>query len=320
VGAVALLASLPERFRANEESKLLLVALGILSGVALMLRPQFIFLPIILGLYVAWISWRFKAVTLRLICKQVFLVICPGVFLIIGWSSFNYFELGRFTISAQTGVNLTEHTIAFVELAPEKYRQLRDILVKYRDVHIAQTGRHTATWEAVPELRKVTGLSQAGLDAELVQMSMTLITQHPLRYAALVGQSWIGFWLVTNPPGLKDLRPVAAVQPLTTVWRVEHVMLRAVNAAFLFLVPFAFASSRVRVLLDWEFVRVGICSIVITSSLVQALSVGVDNTRYAVTVQPLIGLFVLIAIWRVTSQWCPTNAAIEYARIERGSR
>ena len=66
-----------------------------------------------------------------------------------------------------------EHAIAFAELAPDRYRVMRDVLVKHRDLHLAETGRHTATWEAVPELKKVTGLSSlVDLDRELLKLSV----------------------------------------------------------------------------------------------------------------------------------------------------
>jgi hypothetical protein len=193
-----------------------------------------------------------------------------------------------------------EHTIAFAELAPDRYSVMRDVLVKHRDLHLAETGRHTATWEAVPELKKVTGLSSlVDLDRELLKLSVRLIADHPFKYAALVAEAWISFWLVPNPKGIETVRPVRMAELLALIWRFEQPLLRAVNAIFLILVTSAIVSKRFRARTQWGFVLTAISAIVLLSSLLQAFVVGVDNARYGVTAQPLIALLVIAAFYQL---------------------
>lgn len=221
--------------------------------------------------------------------------------MILAWSGFNDYQVGYFTLSTQTGVGLMEHTIAFVELAPERYRTIRDVLIKHRDIHLAQTGRYTATWEALPELKKVTGLPFSALDRELLKISTSLIVEHPLRYAALVGDAWVSFWLVSNPTGLEDVKPEVLSALLVWIWRFEHLLLRLINAVFLVFVFAAMFSCRFRQQTRWGFVLTAISAIILASSILQALAVGVDNTRYGVTVQPLIVLVVVTAAFQMLS-------------------
>jgi hypothetical protein len=218
--------------------------------------------------------------------------------MILAWSYFNYVQVGRFSLSTLTGIGLMEHTIAFIELAPERYRTMREVLLAQRELHIAQTGRHTATWDAVPELERVTGLSLPALDSELLKMSTNLIAEHPLRYAILVGDSWISFWLVSAPKSLQAIKSAKLMNLLGWLWRLEQPLLRSVNAIFLVFAIAAAVSKRFRELTEWGFILTAISAVALISATLQAFAIGVDNTRYGVTVQALIVLVVITVFYR----------------------
>jgi hypothetical protein len=262
-----------------------------------MLRPQFVFLPILLALISFFKNIFSEQSTRKRSLVQACLVAGPGVAVILLWSCFNYFQLGRFTLTTQTGIGLTEHTIAFAELAPDQFGTMRDILIESRDIHIAQTGRHTATWDAIPELRRVTGWSLPKIDGELGKMAVRLIVAHPMKYLALVGDAWISFWLVANPQELEKPKLPATAELIHRVWVIEHLWLRILNGLFLVLTCLVLVSNRWRQRIGWNAGGATLALIVLTSSVVQALLVGVDNTRYSVTVQPLIILVATTAIF-----------------------
>jgi hypothetical protein len=312
VGTVAVLAFIHRRI-ADKNPSWSLVASGVLAGCAVMARPQFIFLPILLGVLVGYRSWILVGKKWRVAWAKACLAASPGILMILASCAFNYVHLGHFTLSTQTGVGLMEHTIAFAELAPDRYRIMRDVLVKHRDLHLAETGRHTATWEAVPELKEVTGLSSlVDLDRELLKLSARLIADHPFRYAALVGDAWISFWLVPNPKGIEKVRPVRIAELLGRVWSFEQPLLRAANAIFLVLLGTAMFSKSFRKRTQWGFLLTAISTNVLLSSFLQAFVIGVDNARYGVTAQPLVFLLVMVAMYQLFS----TQAVLQQERAQ----
>jgi hypothetical protein len=296
----ALLALIHRRFRDWSPGWILILA-GTLAGGAVMARPQFVFLPMLLDAFIGYGSLIYARSNWRVALARAGIAAGPGIFMILAWSSFNYFHVGHFTLSTQTGVGLMEHTIAFAELAPERYRTVRDVLVKHRDLHLAETGRYTATWEALPELKKVTGLALPALDRELLKVSTSLIVEHPFRYAALVGDAWVSFWLVSNPRGLQAVQQAGVAELLGRIWRLEHAFLRFLNALFLIFVGAAVFSRRFREQTKWGYVLTAISGIILVSSILQALTVGVDNTRYGITVQALIVLVVVTSVYQMLS-------------------
>jgi hypothetical protein len=150
-------------------------------------------------------------------------------------------------------------------------------------------------------LKKVTGLALPALDRELLKVSTSLIVEHPFRYAALVGDAWVSFWLVSTPRGLQAVQQAGVAELLGRIWRLEHAFLRFLNALFLIFVGAAVFSRRFREQTKWGYVLTAISGIILVSSILQALTVGVDNTRYGVTVQALIVLVVVTSVYQMLS-------------------
>src|SRR5690348_4055747 len=134
--SVALLPFLREPVNVLRHYALVLLLVGTLAGLAIMFRPQFVFLPFIMAGFVGWTSGHLSNLRWPPLIMRMVVVFAPGIILVLGWCSFNFFNLNSFTLSTQTGIGLTEHTIAFIELAPSSYATEKEILIRHRRTHV----------------------------------------------------------------------------------------------------------------------------------------------------------------------------------------
>jgi hypothetical protein len=215
--------------------------------------------------------------------------------IILGWCWFNYVKVDFFTLSTQTGLAMMQHSLAFIELAPDRYATFRDIYVRHRDEKRSRTGLHNATWEGLPEARAVTGLSLPAISKELARMSFEMFVRHPLRYGGGVVQAWVDFWAAPMywQPAL--LRPASAGRLVQLAWRLEQPVVRLANVVFLGLVAMATLVPAARRRLHWDLGLTTLAAIVLLSSVVQALATWAENARYGISVQPLVIVIVLCA-------------------------
>jgi hypothetical protein len=287
--------------------------LGFLGGVATLTRPQFVFLPLLLPALVALASKRYVLGT-RLALTNSMLIAVPGLLIILVWCAWVYAQTGYFTLSTQSGLGLTNHSIGFVELAPERYAGVRDVLLKHREAKIATKGHSRDTiWDAMPELKQVTGLSLPQISSEVQRMSLELFTRHPLRYGVSVGKGWIGFWLVPNPWEPDRLRPGWLGPVLEALWWLEHKVLRLVNAIFVLFLLAVAAGAPARRAAGWDLDMTAISAVIIASSMIQALAEYGANSRYGVPTQALVVLVVLVALHR----YCISRLARQ-GRVPKG--
>ena len=103
-------------------------------------------------------------------------------------------------------------------------------------------------------------------------MSIRLFVEHPFSYAASVTRSFIDFWtvpLIWEPRNL-TLPSLAAFA--NSLWWAEHKLLRAANVAFLCLVSAVLVSRKARTWARWDSAMTIISSLVLLSSLIQALA------------------------------------------------
>ena len=122
-----------------------LLLLGLLAAFATLARPQFIFLPLLIATLIGYASHTRAGARAWRSAGCAGLVFLTSIVPILGWCWFNYAKVGFFTISTQTGLVLMDHTLAFIELAPERYATIRDIYLPHRDEKLASTGRHNAS-------------------------------------------------------------------------------------------------------------------------------------------------------------------------------
>ena len=300
VAVVALALIVYRRLRDRRPVAGVIVLLGLVVGFATLTRPQFIFLPLVVPLLVAYASWIIGRSNRRVILRHMVLAALPSVFLVLGWCSVNYVKLGSFTFSTQSSMGLVEQALGFIELAPDRYATIRDIYVRHRDAKVARVGHYRGVeYDGFPDIRAATGLSRPALDRELSRMSVELFLRHPLRYAVGVMYGWIDFWMVPNYWRLELLQPAWLAPPLSLLWSLEHWLLRILNLAFVLLLAACVVSKQLRYRIGWSFELFTISALVIFSSIVQALTAYAENARYGVTSQALVVVVILLAV----SQW-----------------
>ena len=107
------------------------------------------------------------------------LITAPMVAAVLGWAAVVYVKVGHFTMSTQSGLSLVNHSIFFIEDAPARYAQVRDILLEYRAKRIAEVGHPGNTmWSALPAIREATGWSLPEASRELQKMSVQMFLEH----------------------------------------------------------------------------------------------------------------------------------------------
>lgn len=280
------------KFKAGSKPVLPLAAMGIVSAFAGCTRPVFAILPFLLcaAMFLGVREFRKWALVAIPAC------ILPAIIMMGGWSAYNFMRFGYFGPTTLTGFNLTNHSGAFIEYAPDRYRVLRDTYLQERQKMIASTGTHSMTiWRITDKLQSQTGLTYAQLSSEFTRLSIELFIAHPDRYVMSVTKSWIQFW---NAPGWyqwESAYDAGVGRGLGIIWRVQKYMVVLCNFLFLLLVGFTVTAIicklRIREVLDIPF-AVMMC-VVMAMSVIQALMEYGENTRYAVPFQPLIVCIIL---------------------------
>lgn len=298
LSVVAVVAAMMNAFRRLREGRRaagMLLLLGVLAGAAILTRPQYVFLPLLLPLLVAYASSGVRVLSAAAI-KSGSLAALPALLLVLGWCALLYVKVGFFTLSTQSGFGLANHSIAFMELAPDRYAVIRDILLKNREEMLATVGHYRNTiWHAWPEIRQVTGMSLPEAAREVQKMSLEMFAHHPVRYGVSVARAWVDFWTVPIFWNLDRLTPGWVGSSLAAVWWVEHKLLRIANLAFVMLVFLVLVSRRVRLRVNWDLDLTAISALILLSSVIQALADQGASSRYAVTIQALVVLVLMVA-------------------------
>ncbi|MBI3966927.1 MAG: hypothetical protein HY329_14940 [Chloroflexi bacterium] len=284
------------------------VAGGTVTALAGLTRPLLLFLG---ALYLAFIGVQLLR-RLGTPAERVRLAgafVAPLVVLVGGWSLFNYATLGYFGASTLIGYNLTSHAGPFMELAPDEYREIRDIYVEERKKQVQAMGSHIFTiWRAVPRIRETTGLSYPDLSRKLTAMCTGLFVQYPGRYLASVSEAWWRFWDVRTAIDanlrIPSIEPYAA--GIVNAWKAQWPVLTGINYLFFvvalyYTVTAAFGNGG----RDTAFRLLAITT-VFAASVSQALVEWADNARFAVPFEPLILFSVLVMFWEPLASKLPS--------------
>jgi hypothetical protein len=137
----------------------------------------------------------------------------------------------------------------------------------------------------------------------LQRMSLRLFAAHPFIYGVSVARSWVDFWTVPLIWEPKQISPYALVGAVNGAWWIEHNALRLSNVAFVLLVVTILISRRARTAVHWDLTMTTIAAIVLFSSVIQALADYGASSRYAVTVQALVVLVVMISTFHLFREW-----------------
>ncbi len=272
--------------------------LGLLVGFAILVRPQFLLLAVTFPALLVYAASGLRWPTRRALGSAA-LATAPPVAMVLAWCAVIYTQIGVFTLSTQSGFGMVNHTIDYIERAPERYAPVRDVLIRTREARIAEVGHARNTiWYAWPEIHRVTGWSLPEASRQLQRMCAEMIVHDPLRYARSVASAWVDFWTVPISWRLEGLRPAAFVEPLQSLWWIEHKLLRLSNLVMVLLVLGVTVSGRLRRAVRWDVGLTAIAATVLGSSLIQALADQGASSRYALPTQALVVLLLAVAGWR----------------------
>lgn len=275
----------------NGTTLTLAISLGLAVATLILTRPQYIFMIPLIGMLTACLHYR------NWVAVLAFLLISSLP--VAGWMSFNKQQIGHFSLTSLLGYNLSNHTGAFMELASDEHALFRDIYVKYRDEKIRETGFHHMTiFRARDELKQASGLDEVELSSRFQRISVELIAQNPQRYALSVARAWASFWAVPRYGQRQNIKNSGLADALDWLWKIEHPLLRLLNAIFLL-------SSTLLAIQMVRHRKQGIAkfaapafmtTVVVATSVVQALAEYGENPRYFIPSQPLVIAATALAI------------------------
>ncbi len=307
----------------------LALCLGLISTLAILVRPLFIYLPFYLFAFLL-ITYRLTSpgrdpeppgqaadnpqyTPRRSLLDLGFGFLIPVVVLLGGWLFFIHKNFNEWSLTTMNGYHLVQHTGSFFEYVPDEYAALRDTYIKYRDAQIAQYGTQTnAIWDAIPEMSKVSGYSFYSLSRVLARISIDLILKHPFLYLKNAVGGWWMFWRAPVYWSAEALRYPALAGLTRLLIQLERGLLFMTNLAFIacslfFVISEGYFTLRRKpsphgfrqhdpILYAYLWMLLG--NIWIASILQTLLDHG-DNPRFLVPLQSLVVLWVAVFI----TQW-----------------
>ncbi len=268
--------------------------LGISAALAGMTRPMFLFLG---PLYFCFVLIRARPLNVIKFHKaRLAWVLAPTLIIAIGWSAVNKRTINYFGVTTTLGFNLSNHSGAFMELAPPQYSKIADIYLRYRARQISTVGTQAMTfWYAEGELKRATGLSSPELSKQFARMSLEMFAEHPLLYLESVAKSWVRFWGSDfyHFIGFFRASTSGVVYALLVVFGSLQL---AINIAFLGIATYSTLQWMLRqTRFDFEL---GVIAIVLAGSVVQAFLEYGENVRYLAPLVPLTIYTVVAFFWR----------------------
>ncbi len=274
------------------------LGIGLTAALAVVTRPVFIFMPVWLALFLAV---SFEGKKLKVNWKPLVSILLVAVLLIGGWMTFIKIHFHVFSLSAMTGYHLVQHTGYYFEDVPDKFGDIRDIYLQFRDARIEKYGTQGNTiWDAIPAIMSGTGYSFYELSRILQNISVDLILTHPWQYLSKV---LLGWWLFWRAPVYWDIGAVTS-PPLAEILRVGILGVRGLlflsNMVFIITSAAALFSKKLRKiwkLIPFHWFLAG--SVWATSILSSILDHG-DNPRFLVPLQSVVVFWVL---WIGLTSW-----------------
>jgi 4-amino-4-deoxy-L-arabinose transferase-like glycosyltransferase len=176
----------------NQRTWWLGLGIGLMTALATLTRPLFIFMPIWLAFCLA-VSVDGKK--LDFAWKPMVAILLPAILLVGGWMRWIQSNYHVFSLTTMTGYHLVQHTGYYFEAVPDEYAELREVYLAYRDPRMAETGTQgNAIWDAIPAMQAATGMNFYELSRTLQTISLDLIRTHPGFYLGRVMKGWWLFW------------------------------------------------------------------------------------------------------------------------------
>ncbi|MGC8740453.1 MAG: hypothetical protein ACP5UB_03250 [Candidatus Sumerlaeaceae bacterium] len=188
---------------------------GFAAGVNFLIRPTFeyVYLAwVIAAVVLCWTSTVSREDRLRLL-KWLCVYLLPFFLSYASWSFVVWRHTHVFAPSLQLGASMTNHTGAFMELAPDQYAKIRDIYVAERE---KRGGDHINLFdEAGWKIADATSMTLWQLSLKFREINAYLIMHYPDRYLRQVVAAWDRIW-IEDSHYLVDLTdPYATGKPVT---------------------------------------------------------------------------------------------------------
>lgn len=286
----------------------LAAGLGLTSSLALITRPLFIFFPFWVLLFLLFERWTPRTL------QRGFLFIIPVILIAGSWIGFIHNRFGDWSLTTMTGYHLVQHTGGFFEYVPDKYAEIRDAYLEYRQKRVTEFGSQANTiWDAIPALQRASGLNFYDLSRTLTNISIRLILDHPLLYLKNVAEGWLMFWLAPVYWSSKALNAPFLRSIIQFTIPVQRFLLIVVNIIFTSTSMIAVIfRKRVPVPKNKRlFIWCWLGTIWIASIMQTLLDHG-DNPRFSVPLQSLIVLWVLWVAWTLLQEHSPLGRSIPH--------
>ncbi len=281
--------------RARPGDRLLPLLLGLVLGALALCHSLFLLYWILPVAYLAVRSYRSGWRSALAQAAPVALI--PVAFLLV-WSAYNYGVNGSFTASTLTGQLVFRMASPAVEYAPEQYRQVANIYIRYRDQRLKETGSDAdAIFRAVPEMMSAQGITWTELSQQLTGLGVYLIVNHPEGYLSSVRRAWDKFWDFA----FYHYDPVPDGPARWMLWFTNLDLQKGLTIAF-WLTPLALALLWQRRRTDTQIPFAPLVFVMGTvwfAALMVAFTNIGDNARYRSYVLPLQYGTLVFVVWSV---------------------
>jgi hypothetical protein len=291
--------------RPARRSPWLAAGLGLVTSLAWLTRPLFLYLPFWVLFFMAlaagfpWIGSKEVEKTSYLKALLPLFAFCVPVVMVLGaWLGFIHDRYHQWALTTMTGYHMVQHTGEFFEYVPDEYAALRDTYLKYRDARRIQYGTQANTiWDAIPEMQKVSGKSFYSLSQLLAQISTRLIRDHPDLYLKNVIEGWWWFWRAPVYWAPESFAWQAAVPAMRGLFLLQRFVLFGCNLFFLATSGLAAAWPRARRAWKLDPGLWHVAGSIWFASILQTLVDHGDNVRFLVPLQSQVVLWVLWIVY-----------------------
>jgi len=176
----------------KHRSTLLAIGIGVAGALSVLTRPQFIFLPFLIAIF---LGFSFTEKQIKSNWKAILGVLLPAAVIIGGWMGWIQSRYHMFSLTTMSGFHLVQHTGYYFEDVSDENSALREVYLEYREERLEAYGTPSNTiWEAIPAMQQATGMNFYELSRKLQEISIQLIFRHPWQYLQRVIKGWWLFW------------------------------------------------------------------------------------------------------------------------------
>lgn len=261
--------------------------LSFLFGFLVLIKPFYFFLPFLFYAFSVLKGFTPR----RIINKRIVILIFP-LMCFFGWSYVNKINTGYFVPTTFYGINIAQNCVHFAEKTPDKYKTIRDIYVKHREIAKKENKDVSMSiWYAYDELIATTGLSFVDLSYQLNEFSKEAIRDNPKEYCYQVLVSWADFWKVDMYWNYRDFKVPYSNKFFIGIWYIQSTVLQFLKIAFILLIPVQLYNFLRNRKITHELV---ITLIILCTSILQAIVTYGTNARFSYPFEFLMVLVVFL--------------------------